>query len=45
VRLDIGFRVTHTPHNTQEEVAIYGAPPGTLFGIPAAVAIGLGEAY
>jgi len=45
VRLDIGFRVTKTPDDTPQDIATYGAPPGKLFGIPAAVAIGLGEAY
>jgi len=46
VRLDIGFRLTQTPHNTQQDIAIYGVPPDPLFGfLPAAVAIGLGEAY
>jgi outer membrane protein insertion porin family/translocation and assembly module TamA len=47
VRLDLGFRITHTPSNgSAENVAIYGVPPKDLFGIlPAALAIGLGEAY
>jgi hypothetical protein len=47
VRLDIGYRIQPAQilgHPSQLAIAEEGVQP-TIFGIPIAVAIGIGEAY